>query len=170
VAGSAQLERLAMIQFCASEAFMAKFEKVKSLVWHRLPANPSLEQVFELALDLLIEREDPSRRQERRVQRASRDANRPAKVVEGARKPRENPRRVPADVRDRVFVRDKGQCAFRGPDGRRCTSTTALQVDHVRPVARGGGGTADNLRLLCAYHNRLEAVRLMGSCGSRDGT
>jgi 5-methylcytosine-specific restriction endonuclease McrA len=37
-----------------------------------------------------------------------------------------------------------------------------LQIDHVKPAARGGANTIDNLRLLCAYHNRLEAERLMG--------
>lgn len=44
-----------------------------------------------------------------------------------------------------------------------CGSTEGLQVDHIVPVARGGRGTIGNLRLLCAYHNRLEAERLLGA-------
>jgi 5-methylcytosine-specific restriction endonuclease McrA len=42
-----------------------------------------------------------------------------------------------------------------------------LQIDHIQPVARGGANTIDNLRVLCAYHNRLEAERLMGVGGPR---
>jgi 5-methylcytosine-specific restriction endonuclease McrA len=37
-----------------------------------------------------------------------------------------------------------------------------LQVDHVTPVARKGAAAIDNLRLLCAEHNRLEWEKLAG--------
>jgi 5-methylcytosine-specific restriction endonuclease McrA len=63
-------------------------------------------------------------------------------------------------VRDEVFSRDHGRCTYVGPDGRRCDATRGLQVDHVVPVAQGGGGEIGNLRLLCAQHNRLLAERL----------
>jgi 5-methylcytosine-specific restriction endonuclease McrA len=155
-------ERRALVQFCASEGFMAKVEKIKSLAWHRLPANASLEQVFELALDGFIEKEDPSLRSERRARRAPKPDERDAATSS-------TPRHIPRAVRDQVFVRDNGQCAYQGPNGRRCASTRALQIDHVHPVARGGKGTPDNLRLLCAYHNRLEAERLMGPARGRGG-
>jgi 5-methylcytosine-specific restriction endonuclease McrA len=74
-------------------------------------------------------------------------------------------RYIGAAVRDRAFERDSGRCSFVGSNGRRGGSTRALQLDHVHPVARGGSGSAENLRLLCAYHNRLEAERLMGAAG-----
>jgi 5-methylcytosine-specific restriction endonuclease McrA len=174
---AAKLERRALIQFTASEAFMAKLERVRSLAWHRLPSNASFEQVFELALDRLIEKEDPRVRNERReergrsVQTSETVAVTPA-VSQEQRQPSDATRRarhIPASVRDQVFVRDKGQCVYRGGNGRRCASTRALQVDHIQPVARGGAGTPDNLRLLCAYHNRLEAERMMGHRAVRDG-
>jgi 5-methylcytosine-specific restriction endonuclease McrA len=157
---------------------MAKLEKVRSLAWHQLPANASFEQVFELALDLLIEREDPEKRCERRDQRArSIPAREPGATgpaaTQAQRTPTGSPRQpryIPAPVRDQVFVRDKGQCTYTGPNGRRCASRHALQVDHIRPVARGGPSAPENLRLLCAHHNRLEAVRLMGCSGTRPAT
>jgi len=139
---------------------MAKVEKVRSLAWHRLPANASFEQVFDLALDLFIEKEDPSKRHERRKKQ-----ERVAARSNGSQRARH----ISAPVRDQVFARDKGQCMYTGANGRRCASTSAMQIDHITPVARGGPGTPDNLRLLCAYHNRLEAERLMGRCGARDG-
>jgi hypothetical protein len=165
-----RLECRAVVQFSASEAFMAKVEKVRAIAWHRLPADASLEQVFELALDLFLEKEDPSarnaRRQERRV--ASGSAAPTGKPPEEHQK--EAPTRrehIPARVRDEVFVRDRSQCTYTAPGGRRCGSRSALQMDHILPVARGGPSTAGNLRLLCAYHNRLEAERIMGRAGAR---
>ncbi len=170
------LQRRTVLQFSASDAFMAKLETVRSLAWHRPPANASLEQVFELALDLMIEKEHPSRRRERRERTAARRKERRAKAAahqeqrDRASEPSQtsgnatvtNVRYIAPAIRDRVHVRDQGQCKFKGPDGRRCESRRALQIDHVRPVKTGGDGTEVNLRVLCAYHNRLEAERILG--------
>jgi 5-methylcytosine-specific restriction endonuclease McrA len=151
------LETRKVFKFTATGDFEKKFAKIKSLASHRLPPNPSFEQVFELAMDCFLEREDPAARAGRRAKR-----NEPAQGPEVNRTGRDNPRYISPVLRDRVFVRDQGSCSSKGPDGKRCGSTYALQVDHITPVARGGRSTADNLRLLCAHHNRLEAERLMG--------
>ena len=156
----ANVQKRIMLQFSVHPDFMAKIERVRSIAWHRLPANASFEQVFELALDLFIEREDPNRRSERRKEKA--EAHQGAALASESRATTNNERYIPARVRDEIFVRDRGQCTFVGASGKRCGSTRALQLDHVNPVARGGASTADNLRLLCAYHNRAEAERLMG--------
>jgi 5-methylcytosine-specific restriction endonuclease McrA len=158
------LERRREIRFCAGEAFMEKLEQAKALVWHRLPLNASFEQLFELALDFLIERQSPAARRERRDRREQhRDRGRPE--TGGMPGLSSESRHISAAVRDEVHVRDQGRCTFVGSTGRRCGSKTALQIDHVQPFALGGRGTAGNLRLLCAYHNRLEARRLLGPCG-----
>ena len=39
----------------------------------------------------------------------------------------------------------------------KCTSQFQLQFDHIKPLAKGGNDTPENLRVLCAEHNRLEA-------------
>lgn len=142
----------ATIQFTAREEFMAKVERARALVWHQFP-NPTFEQLFELGLDALIALRDPAERQKRREKRAS---------FAGKALAKSGKRYVSAAVRDQVFARDGFRCSYVGPDGRRCTATVALQVDHVVPVARGGASRADNLRILCAEHNRFEAERLMG--------
>jgi 5-methylcytosine-specific restriction endonuclease McrA len=166
-----KLERRALIQFSASEAFMAKLETIRSLAWHRLPANPSLEQLFELAMDHFIEKEDPSARKERREKREDRShakggmkrEPRPAGERSSGTPRPARPRHVAAAVKDEVFTRDRGRCSYVGASGRRCASTRALQIDHVEPIARGGKSTPGNLRLLCAFHNRLEAERILGN-------
>jgi len=69
---------------------------------------------------------------------------------------------IPLPTRDAVFARDHGRCTFVGSDGKRCDTTIRLHVDHIKPVARGGNNDIANLRLLCAWHNRLQAERILG--------
>jgi 5-methylcytosine-specific restriction endonuclease McrA len=162
--GAARLEKHVVVQFVAGEAFMAKVERLRSLAWHRLPANATLEQVFDLALDVLIDRDAPEKREARRDQkRKDRQTPKSVSATRAKKGPGHDARTIATPVRDGVFVRDQGRCSYVGPSGRRCGSTRALQIDHVIPVARGGTGTPKNLRVLCTYHNRLEAERILGS-------
>lgn len=71
-------------------------------------------------------------------------------------------RHVPAAVRDEVFVRDRGACAFVTRYGKRCGSKKRLQIDHVHPFAAGGTHDPLNLQLLCAAHNRMAAEQTLG--------
>ena len=59
------------------------------------------------------------------------------------------PRRpIPAAVRRHIWQRDEGRCCYRDPlTGRRCTSSHLLQIDHLLPVAQGGGPEPFNLQL-----------------------
>ncbi len=161
-------EKRVQFQFTTSEGFREKLEKVKALAWHRLPANPSLEAVFELLIDEFIATNDPRARLKSRERRTGRsETNAPTRPARTAQRADGTSRHVPAALRDKVFVRDEDRCRFVGANGKRCTSRSALQIDHVKPFARGGGIAEDNLRLLCAHHNRLEAERLMGPLARR---
>ena len=65
-------------------------------------------------------------------------------------------RHIPAAVRRHVWQRDGGRCCYRDPlTGRRCTSSHLLQIDHLLPVAEGGGPEPDNLVLRCFAHHRM---------------
>ena len=65
-------------------------------------------------------------------------------------------RHIPAAVRRHVWLRDGGRCCYRDPlSGRRCTSSHLLQIDHLLPVAQGGGPEPDNLELACFAHHRM---------------
>jgi hypothetical protein len=78
-------------------------------------------------------------------------------------------RYIPASIRRRVWQRDGGTCTFIDPkSGRRCGSRHALELDHIRPFAWNGPGTAENLRLYCSSHNKYSAQKLgLGSGSSR---
>jgi len=66
-----------------------------------------------------------------------------------------NPYRyVSSDVRKKVYHRDAGRCVI-------CGATKGLQYDHIIPVSRGGGNTAENIQLLCQNCNKLKSNRIM---------
>ena len=65
-------------------------------------------------------------------------------------------RHIPAAVRRHVWQRDGGRCCYRDLlTGRRCNSSHLLQIDHLQPVAQGGGEDPANLRLACFAHHRM---------------
>jgi 5-methylcytosine-specific restriction endonuclease McrA len=66
-------------------------------------------------------------------------------------------------VNHRVKLRARGQCEFRAPSGRRCTSRYQLEIDHIIPRALGGTSNEGNLRVLCKQHNLYEAERILGT-------
>lgn len=73
-------------------------------------------------------------------------------------------RYIPRSVVREVHARDGGQCTFVSSDGRRCRERGFLELHHHdTPYARGGGPTADNLRIVCRAHNALFAERDFGA-------
>jgi hypothetical protein len=59
------------------------------------------------------------------------------------------------ETRRAVYIRDGGRCTFKDPEtGRDCGSFYGLDIDHIQPVAMGGGNELSNLRLCCSRHNR----------------
>jgi len=146
-----------VVQFLADEELVNKFEEVKTLLSTGDP-NLSFAQVMEVLVDEYLERHSPVARRARREERkraASPDSRR--RECNDATQSRH----VPDDVRDDVFVRDEGRCSYVASDGKRCEARTGLQIDHIRPFAAGGGHDANNLRLLCAAHNRRAAETAM---------
>ncbi|WP_413584872.1 HNH endonuclease [Bdellovibrio sp. HCB274] len=70
-------------------------------------------------------------------------------------KPRQ--RYIPASIRNQVWKRDGGCCAYVSPEGKKCDSRYQIQFDHIQLYSKGGGHSLENLRLLCANHNRNRA-------------
>lgn len=50
------------------------------------------------------------------------------------------------ELRSRVFIRDGYRCVF-------CAAIEPLSVDHIIPVAKGGGNEFENLQTLCVSCN-----------------
>jgi 5-methylcytosine-specific restriction endonuclease McrA len=73
-------------------------------------------------------------------------------------------RYIPKQIQREVRERDGNRCAYVDETtGKRCDCERGLQYDHIVPFARGGASnTSQNLRLLCAAHNRLAAEHVFG--------
>ena len=157
--GSAHVaaEQKLYVQFLADEDLMQLFEEVRSLVTCD-GEYASFADVLKIVLAEYRERHSPVARQERRVakKRATSPDSRRREWKDATKS-----RHIPNEVRDEVFVRDQGRCAY-AKDGTRCDSRTGLQIDHMRPFAAGGTHDRSNLRLLCAAHNRRAAERVFG--------
>ena len=87
----------------------------------------------------------------------------PASADEPSTPPRRS-RYIPAHVRSAAWIRDEGRCIFRDAQGRRCNKSHLAEVHHIEPFAAGGPHvSADQVGVLCAAHNQLEARRYFGA-------
>ena len=116
-----------------------------------------MAEILARALDVALDRKDPQRRAARREKRKERKKK---METEGKGRPS---RHVPVALRDRILKRGEYRCEYRGPDGRRCSQRTLLEVDHDPPWAMGTGHEEKNLRVLCRRHNQHSAERFFGS-------
>jgi 5-methylcytosine-specific restriction endonuclease McrA len=131
---------------------------MKSHLSNKFPQGVGLLEAYKYALRYVREREDPARRAERRTKHQAKQKT----SKKSAAKPKRT-RHIPVKEQDKVWVRDKGQCAYVGLGGKKCNATHHLQLDHYPvPYARGGQNTARNLRLLCGKHNRFTAQEVYG--------
>jgi 5-methylcytosine-specific restriction endonuclease McrA len=72
-------------------------------------------------------------------------------------------RHIPNSVKNAVWLRDGGQCAFvAGGTGRRCSERTFLEFHHIHPYALDGPATVENISLRCRRHNQYEAELVFG--------
>ena len=185
-------EQKLKLGFTVSPDFMNKYNKIKSLLSSKHPEGINFEVLFDILMNEYLERHDPDKKRARRAKKAAacdkstkrhpekrreQKAN-PARKRDKAlkinsinqtgaphhtsRSPRRNSRHISPAVRDQVYTRDRGRCAFVGVNGTRCNSTWDLEIDHVVPFARGGDNSPGNLRLLCRKHNIYQAERTYG--------
>ena len=130
-----------------------KLRRAQELLGHAVPTG-AIAEVIDRALDALL-----SELERRRFAKTERPReSTPPRSHESA-----NVRQIPASVRRAVHERDRGQCTFMSAGGRRCESRVRIEFDHVVPIARGGGSTVENLRLLCRAHNQHVAERELGA-------
>ncbi len=114
-----------------------------------------MEAVFQAGLEALLKKHEPQQKLA---------TKRTAPVAKANARPSKNPGYVSRDMNRQVFTRDGFRCVYVAPDGRRCTATTQLQVDHVQPKALGGSSSdLKQLRTLCATHNAWMARQVFGN-------
>jgi len=157
------------IQLTASAATVAKLRQAQDLLRQQIP-DGDLGEVIDRALTALLRQLTQRKAGAAPHLRESADRSRANGEPDGVRRhgdgrPVRAPplsRHIPASVRRAVWARDGGRCAFVAPDGRRCGETAFLEFHHVRPYARGGPATVENIELRCRAHNGYEARLALG--------
>jgi len=136
--------------FVAGREFEKDLERGKELLRHKYPEG-KLKDVLGDALRSLLNSKD-------RNQKKKLEGKRPVTQRQ------ESSRYIPELLKQQVWERDEGKCAYVSPQGRRCATKAWLEWDHIK--AWGLGGTSHdpgNVRLLCRTHNRLSADQSFGS-------
>lgn len=140
-APSEPVESRISVRTTLSEADYEEFEKVRAIVSRKKP-GASVEDVFVETMRFYLKQKAPKQRK--------------------ATEKRRNSRHVPRAVRDEVMIRDGQRCTYVGKNGKRCSCKHNLQIDHIKPWALGGAHEPENLRVLCAAHNRHQARKTFG--------
>ena len=135
------------IQFTADQETYEQLRHAQVLLGHSEPTG-DIARIFKRALDALVDKLERRKFAKCVWSRPQRGST--------------NGRYVPAAVRRAVWQRDGGQCTFVSDKGKRCEADSALELDHIDPVARGGETTAGNLRLRCRAHNQYAAECTFG--------
>jgi hypothetical protein len=141
------------VHVTVSREFLRKLSAARDALSHSHPGASEAE-ILEAGLDLLLERSA-----KRRGLVAKPRKEPPARRAAPSGKP---DRFVAAHVRREVWRRDQGRCQWPLEGGGVCSSTCRVEIDHVIAVAKGGGATAKDLRLLCRPHNDLAARHAFG--------
>ena len=131
-----------------------------------------MAEVFERAVDLSLEKKDPKKKHERRIERqrkqravGEKSRAREISIISGASdggEEKAKSRYIPSEVRERVLERALHQCQYTARDGTRCTAKTGLEIEHERPFALFHTHEERFLKALCRRHNLFQAERVYG--------
>lgn len=167
---------LSEIKFAADEKLLQKIEKIKGLLAHSNP-NISMMELLHKLCDLGIEKWDlGAKKNDRGINRLDQgiivvdkeikkldhrikksNAARPATSQKQCVTKIINKRDyIPMATQREVWRKAKSCCEI-------CSSTYALEIDHIRPISLKGGNEIDNLRLLCRSCNQRSAIEKLGT-------
>ncbi len=133
------------LTFIASDTLLEKVNRFKELTSHK-NSQASFSELFDQMAEIVLNKIDPLKKKS-----ATPKSTPPAELKLSSN----NPRHVPSKIKNFVWHRDQGQCSI-------CASKYFVQIDHIRPIALGGQSSSENLRLLCAGHNKRAWEKNLG--------
>ncbi len=131
-----------------------------------------MAQVFERAVNISLEKKDPKKKLERRLERQrkqSADAEKPcpgkipSKEEHAGGEEESQSHYVSSAVRERLFAHAAYQCEYIARDGTRCSARTGLEIEHEKPFAIYRSHDERYLRIFCKRHNRFHAEQIYGA-------
>ncbi len=138
------------LRLVLSRELLAELEEVRALLGQKALGMSWAELIGEMAA---LSKE--ALKDKKFGKRRGAISSTPAPEKEGVEATEPKPRSISKGKRCRVWERDGGACV-------KCGSQQGLQVDHIVPVARGGGCEEENLRLLCSHCNLREGIKDLG--------
>lgn len=148
--------RHTQISVTLSEDVIQKLESIKNL-WSHKNSTPSYAELIEMLADHALKARSSARA---RVASEKSLAQRTQSATSAGVKRSH----IPQNVRENVWQKARGQCQYIDVISRRkCESRFQLQIEHVRPIAKGGENNFENLELLCGAHNRWRAIQHFGN-------
>ncbi|MGE3759068.1 MAG: HNH endonuclease, partial [Pseudobdellovibrionaceae bacterium] len=126
-------------------------EYIQDLLSQETKRPASLEDALDEMANLYLEKKDPVRKAERAQKRKSAGRQ---KVVTG-RSHSKSPQRkkLSAETKHALNLRDGRQCTEMGPSGQRCENRRWLDYHHIIPISAGGADELENLVTLCRGHH-----------------
>jgi hypothetical protein len=154
------------VQFTVGKEGHDTLRRLQDLLRREIPSGDA-GTIVERALNLLLEKVKKAKfAATSRPRRAIRPGTDRAALPEEARTPVVLSRGIPSPVQRAAWRKDGGQCGFVSKDGVRCGERSFLEFHHVRPYARGGPASVDNISLRCRRHNQYEAELVFGARAS----
>lgn len=148
---TAELRRM---HVTVSRHLLDKLARARNALSHSNP-GASDDEILQLGLDLLLERQAKRRGLVKKPRKAApRASETPA--------PARRSRYIPAAVRRAVWERDRGCCQWKLEGGGICGSPLRVEIDHIEGWAKGAGATVKELRILCRVHQDASARQLYG--------
>jgi hypothetical protein len=158
-------------RFSADKDFKEKFERLAEVLGVENPLK-NMTEVFERAVEISLDKKDPKRKLERRLERERKQCEENKKSCPGKISGEEATKRekkvaqsryISSEVRERLFERASYQCEFEARDGTRCSARTGLEIDHEQPFAIYRSHDERRLRVLCRRHNIYMAENYYGA-------
>jgi hypothetical protein len=150
------------VQFTVGKEGHDTLRRLQDLLRREIPSGDA-GTIVERALTLLLEKVEKAKcaatSRPRRVIRRGTDN---AGIPNEARTPVVLSRGIPGPVQRAAWRKDGGQCGFVSKNGVRCGERSFLEFHHIRPYARGGPASVDNISLRCRRHNQYEAELVFG--------
>jgi hypothetical protein len=153
-------ENLVQLQISISNKVYEKLKRAQSVAAQKGLID-DLNTILDVVLTEYLNRHDP-------VEKANRNRGQNAKNAKNFCARRNSPRpsasasanyrsgstrRLSAGEKHPVHRRDRGQCTFIDPQGRRCDNDRWIHLHHITPKSLGGKNHPANLQTLCSFHH-----------------